>query len=168
MKSIQFSLHPVSALAGAFILALCLVSLGAFAPQVPSNERDISAIQILGQPAPQEMMRITEGANFTVPPEKIFVLTGLLSSYAAATTNGDQIVSLAIDGEDVAAALLYGARIGFSPGGQPDKVIPVSPYGGGPAIVSVPPGLTVVSGQVISVSDNTTGKGVALGYLVDA
>jgi hypothetical protein len=171
MKNINITLQPLSLLVGAALVGLSLVTSGAFTPQGSSGARDVSAIQILGQPRPQEMMRVTEGAAFTVPPNKLFVVTGLLSTYAVAPSDGDNIVTLAFDGQDIAAALLSGARRGSaSPGGSQENSSShtVSPYGGGPSLASVPPGLVATAGQVVTVIDNTSGVGTALGYLVDA
>ena len=52
MKPVQLTLHPSSALAGAFLLALCLVTLGAFTPQGSSSARDVSLIQNITEPSP--------------------------------------------------------------------------------------------------------------------
>jgi hypothetical protein len=143
MKPVQFTLHPSSALAGAFLLALCLVTLGAFAPQGSSSGRDVNLTSVLGQPSPHDNITIFSGTPYTVPNDKQFVLTSLGSRQGANTE-----VFLRVD--DTRRVCSYGAvnETNVSVKNIPDFVI--VPYG-----------------SVITV-EQTLDRGVATGYLIDA
>jgi hypothetical protein len=144
MKSV--SIHPFSALAGAGLLGLALIASGAV--QVPGNVQPIllsnGMVRVAGIPTPQQMMRVHEGQPFTVPPGKLFVVTGLgqaqlITGYAANLRFNGQII------------LTYNFSSGLSPFGD------------------IPPGLAAPAGTVVST--DTPGGGttaVTLGYLVDA
>lgn len=142
------SIHPLSALAGVGLLGLVLLATGAV--QTPGQFQKLGRwfpgpIQVEGIPTPQQMMRIVEGQPFTVPPGKLFVVTGL--GLAQLTTGFG--ANLRIDGQ---AILTYHWSSGVSPFGD------------------VPPGLVASAGSVVSTDTTTPGgvHAVVLGYLADA
>ena len=143
MKPVQFTLHPSSALAGAFLLALCLITLGAFTPQGSSGARDVSAIQNVNDPSPGDSMTLFGDATYTVPSNKRFVLTSLGSVYP---NNID--IYLYINGLPRTAVNGYVSYTGGSVKSIPDFVI-AAPN----SILTIGP------------ADAST---VATGYLIDA
>jgi len=140
------SIHLYSALAGAGLLGLVLLAVGAV--QVPGSAQRIpisnGLVRVAGIPTPQQMMRVHEGLPFTVPAGKLFVVTGLgqaqlITGYAANLRFNGQII------------LTYSFSSGLSPFGD------------------IPPGIVAPEGT--EVSTDTPGGGttaVVLGYLVEA
>ena len=143
MKPVQLTLHPSSALAGAFLLALCLVTLGAFTPQGSSGARDVNLTSVLGQPSPHDNISIFQGTPFTVPNDKQFVLTSLGS-----TEDVGQSVYLLFDNSIRAAVWGDTSYSGGSVKRMPDFVI-------------------AQPGSVITVHMGEN-HAVATGYLIDA
>ena len=153
-------LDALSLLVGAASLGVVLLTVSAF--QVPVGSSPTTSlwstvgltidgpVQIEGIPTPQQMMRVQEGAAFDVPEGKLFVVTGL-GSYSA---ENDLRVAVRFGSQTVLAATISQA----------------SGAGGGPAVVSVPPGM--VAGPEENVQATTLqGSGsfaVVLGYLADA
>jgi hypothetical protein len=141
MKPVQFTLHPSSALAGAFLLALCLVTLGAFAPQGPSSARDVSATEIVDHPYEDYVRQIGTSA-YTVPAGKFLMITGCgYESYQLSTSSGTY-VELSIDGVRV-----------------------MENYYSAPCIETCPYGLVAGPGSTVSTNQS---HGIFIGYLVDA
>ena len=145
MKPVQLTLHPSSALAGAFLLALCLVTLGAFTPQGSSSDRDVSVIEIVEKPNPNDYFSISSGTAYVVPAGKTFVLTaagcthGMANQYSWVLFNGVQ------------------------------KLFVYSDYahGNGTSVKKIAPGITATANTTIEMGTNQQ-PGILYGYLVDA
>ena len=147
-------IQPLSALVGAASLGVALLTVSAFQVSVAKKPTQQllaglgitidGPVQIEGVPTPSQMMRIVEGSPFTVPPGKVFVVTGTAFSSGAF---GPSDVNVLFDGVSV---LNVDGNTG-------------SPTGGASAI---PPGVVASEGTVVSVS--SVGTGVLLGYLADA
>lgn len=102
-----------------------------------------SKLSIRGIPEPQQMMRVVQGAPFTVPSGKLFVVTGVLRTDPAPSGG----VEIFFDGSRVA-----------------------SPFCDLPSrTTAIPPGLTAPERTAVSCFSNQSGtNGIVLGYLVDA
>lgn len=138
-------IHLPSAIAGASILGLVLLATGAQKPLIHKWPTTVEhVVTVKGIPPPEKTIRITEAEPYTVPADKLFVVTGLGKSEFSGTSPGSVI--LKFDGEAVWKAT-YGGIDGD-----------VEPY------ASVPPGLVAYSGSVVSTSTN---NGVILGYLIE-
>jgi hypothetical protein len=83
MKNINITIHPLSALIGAGIVCITMLTVGAVTAQGPSSARDVSAIEVVSDPHPRDFVWLEAGASaspvFTVPAEKIMVITGVAS-----------------------------------------------------------------------------------------
>ena len=143
MKPVQLTLHPSSALAGAFLLALCLITLGAFTPQGSSSDRDVSAIEITNQPNPNDYFSISSGTPYVVPAGKTFVLTS-----AGCTANGGD-----------AWFLFNGVQQLF--------IYSSDSTGTGTSVKELAPGITAPANTTIEVV-TTQNPGILHGYLIDA
>jgi hypothetical protein len=149
------TIHPMSALAGVASSILVFVALGAQSPVVESilhpAPRPSAQVQVVGIPAPEDMVLIKEeDGAFTVPPGKVFVLTGI---GADQLTTG--ITDFLIDNVLILrgpSVVLWGSDFGFNPG---------------PSIAPVPAGVVARSGASITV-DDTLQLGRATGYLAPA
>ncbi len=144
MKPVQLTLHPSSALAGAFLLALCLVTLGAFTPQGSSSARDVSATEIVDR-SPQDYVRHVGTADLTVPSDKYLIITGVGSTEVGGNTL------------DWPALMINGSVALFIPnsGGSAG----VGSFGTCPEGLIAPPNSNVTT---------TKSWGTFIGYLVDA
>ena len=142
------TVHPGSALAGASVLGLLLLGTGVAAPQGGTQRMFIENVHdINSYPNPRNALRINEGTPYTVPAEKLLVLTG------SAQTGGEGGVThlIRFDGAEVAKTYTL-ASTGW---------MTTFPDG------FVAPAGTVVSTEYFSGGLPTT-LGVLLGYLVDA
>ena len=83
MKQVNITIHPFSALVGMALLGLVLVTASAMPTQGSSSTRDVSAIENVNDPHPRDFVWLEAGASassvFTVPAEKILVITGVAS-----------------------------------------------------------------------------------------
>jgi len=155
MKPVQLTLHPSSALAGAFLLALCLVTLGAFSPQGPSDAKDIDAIEVVSS-APDEFIQITSSAPYTVPTGKKAVITALGGSDFPGPEGAVVRHQLLIGGDLIATT---GLKWNYSANSTNTNPTSVS------SMRQLPnPGPIAETGQSISVSVGSR----AWGYLIDA
>ncbi len=143
------TIHPGSALAGA---ALATVSLLASSAVQTTTHSAIAApgcwrdpIQVVGIPDPRDMVQIREGQPYAVPPEKLFVLTGL-----GETGNGSSPILLTVDGQKELTVV---------------EVFAQEP----PTVAHVPTGFTVQAGSTVEVftGNPLILEGRAWGYLVD-
>jgi hypothetical protein len=102
-------------------------------------------VQVAGIPAPSQMRYVTNSSPFTVPPSKLFVVTGV--GYVAA---GAKEVEVQFNGTTVLwrRPELTGAQGSISIGPM-----------------TVPPGLAAPAGTVVSTPQQ---QGLILGYLADA
>lgn len=157
MKSIE--IQPRSALVGATLLGLGLLSMSAvqsieFVPDTAPGVSQVfispgTPLTINGIPTPQQMARVQEGTDLTVPPGKVFVVTGL-GSYSA---ENDLRVGVRFGAQTVLAA----------------TISQLTGSGAGPAVVSVPPGMVAQSGELVQ-AVTLQGAGpyaVVLGYLAE-
>jgi len=141
MKSI--TIHPLSAVIGAAVLAVPFVLMSAqeiaWPRQVPIP------VSVQEMPHPHDMVTIRQvDGPFVVPSGKTLVLTGL------GTRNLNNVVWLWADGEMV-------MKHGINSAGSNCSIAPV------------PMGLTFSSGTSISITqDSAEIWGIALGYLADA
>lgn len=134
-------LHVPSAL-----LALGLASLVAFLSSQASPPPALlnpASIRVEYMPHPRDMVQITQGTPYVVPPGKLFVLTAL------GIINGVQVSAvLTVDGGVQAIALPPGSSAGTQP-------------------ASVATGLTVAAGSVIDLSAPAPASSRAWGYLAN-
>jgi hypothetical protein len=130
--------HVLSALLGS-ALAIGMVVLLSMNQVLPAGQHVIVSYG----PSPRDMVQIKEGTPYTVPPGKLFVLTGVGS------TVGCYTVTLKVNGQDEASTVFSCPSTGCS-------------------IMSAPVGFTVASGSTLETSSNT-GLQVARawGYLAD-
>ena len=158
MKPVLFTLHPFSALAGAFLLALCLVTLGAFAPQGSSSARDIDAIEILNTTQSHDnFVRIAGAADYVVPAGYRLVITGL-----GGATNPEDAMIL-VDGV-VEVQITYHSETQATHSAGWAWARPAAAF---PSILQLPkPGLVVDPGQTVNVLPTFESR--AWGYLIDA
>ena len=156
MKNYEIRIQPFSALAGACLVALGLTATGAFAPQGGPGSRDVNAIENINDPSPSDYVRITYGSPYTVPSEKIFVLTGIACSGFHTWSNGaERRVEYIENGTAAIYVSLFGHEFANSGGRAMSGALSIMP---------VPKGVSAPSGTVISTGDD----GVLMGYLVDA
>lgn len=113
-------------------------------------------VEVTGIPRPDQLMRVVEGTPFVVPTGKLFVVTGLGSTGHAYAPGPDKRVAISFNGTAVLEAMIYDWQGGGSYGG------------GGPAVPEVPRGLVAAEGTSVTVADEGTDSGVALGFLADA
>ena len=149
MKQINITLHPFSALIGAAIVCLTMLTVGAVTVQGSSSTRDVSAIENVNDPHPRDYMRIDEGTPYTVPAGKILVVTGGGCLEGGGTKNG----KIQFNGVTI---------VGFSLGGWMVNTGDFDP----PATFAE--GLAAASGTVVSLSHYQGESIVCWGYLVDA
>ena len=142
MKQLNITIHPFSALAGMALLGLVWVTAGAMPLQGSSSTRDVSAIEVVGNPHPRDFWRLDWGNTYTVPSGKFLVVT--TGGHSVNVGNG--AVTLVADGIRV-AHFLYG----FGPANEIHH-------------------LAFKAGTAMSLDDGYTGNGTphVLGYLVDA
>jgi hypothetical protein len=132
--------------------------------------------RIKGIPAGRDMLRIIEGAPYTVPNGKIFVLTGLTRTLVDAI----EVVDPSAPGDLDPVGSILAVRFN----GVPTlTAYDCSMYSGGAEgldkqVIRVPPGITASSGTIVSASEeplesgnlapnNGPSLGVALGYVYD-
>ena len=143
MKQIQLTIHPFSALIGAALVCLTMLTVGAIAVQGSSSTRDVSAIEDVNSPRAANAVAVYEGVAYTVPSGKSLVVTGIGLISGA---NGDVYVKF--DSVSVLCA---------EPGSMYHSLVPV------------PFGLVAKSGQIVKAyTPPSSDWGVILGYLVDA
>ena len=159
MKPVQLTLHPSSALAGAFLLALCLVTLGAFAPQGSSSARDIDAIEILNTTQSHDnFVRIAGAADYVVPAGYRLVITGL-----GGATNPEDAMIL-VDGVVKVQITYHSETQSWAGNSGWAWARPAAAF---PSILQLPkPGLVVDPGQTVNVLPTLESR--AWGYLIDA
>ena len=146
MKNLHITIHPFSALIGAALVCLTMLTVGAIAVQGSSSTRDVSAIEIVSDPHPRDFVRIDKAQPYTVPAGKLFHLTGL-GSYTSQAW-----VRFYVDGN---FRLEADCNTGI-------------PAGNACSIRDAPEGIVVQPGSVLTVGTAGTNEPVALGYLVDA
>jgi hypothetical protein len=144
-------------LALAVVLVLSVLALSSTQQFNSSIQRGGSAaplavsptLHILGVPTPQEMMTVVEGSPFTVPPNKIFVVTG--ASVQRYGSLQPWILEIRFNGQMVLAPT-------------------IDPNVSG--VVQIPPGLTAPSGTTITTFESGNASAltisVVFGYLADA
>lgn len=148
--------HVPSALAGAALLGLVVVAVGAVqagalpapvaAAVAPAHVVIDNPISVVGVPAPSDMVQIAEGTPFIVPPGKVFVLTALGVSDEI---GGIASVRFFIDGHAETAAQIAGGTLA-----------------GGPMVTPFPPGLSAGEGKTLTVGPIAGGiEARAWGYL---
>ena len=142
MKQINITIHPFSALAGMALLGLVLVTAGAMPLQGSSSTRDVSAIEVVKGPVPNEYLELNSGTAFTVPGGKRFILTALGGVYQNST-----YISFIVNGI------------------QKFLADPNANENTGLTLKSVPQGPHADAGEVVDISGP---DGIAYGYLVDA
>jgi hypothetical protein len=147
MKQINITIHPFSALIGAAIVCLTMLTVGAVTVQGSSSTRDVSAIENVNDPHPRDYVRIDEGTPYTVPTGKILVITGGGCLNGGGTRGG----KIQFNGVII---------VGFSQEGWMVN---------GPDIpVNFAEGLAAASGTVVSLSRDAGDSILCWGYLVDA
>ena len=134
-RSIQ--LHPLSVLVGLGIAVLALVTMGQSADIAHTRVAVVSPV--LGPAHPRDFIEILEGAPYTVPAGRLFVVTALGRS-----ATGGVNVSLFIDGVQKANVV-------------------INPH----SMNAFPAGLAVPPGKVIEVTSDLSQSGQVWGYLVD-
>jgi len=149
MKQLTFSVHPGSALIGAAIVGLSIVTAGAITVQGSGASRDVSAIENVNDVHPREFVCVKGLVPFVVPPDKLLVLTALGSA-------NNTIIpwTLQIDGT---------IEVGI----DTDSSSPHLPT----ILEFARPGLVAYPGQNVTVlypPNPTIPDGRAWGYLVDA
>ena len=142
MKQINITIHPFSALIGAAIVCLTMLTVGAVTVQGSSSTRDVSAIEVVSDPHPRDYVRVNLTTPFTVPAGKLFHLTSL-----GGTEHANDLAYFFIDNIQVMAAHIY------------------TPHGNACSVRPIPPGIVAASQSVLTVSGSNA---VAYGYLVDA
>ena len=148
MKQINITIHPFSALIGAAIVCLTMLTVGAVTVQGSSSTRDVSAIENVNEPHPRDNVVISGGMPFVVPSGKLLVVTALgTSSYM-------HDVDLLVDGIQQVSA-------------QADSPSNTDSLSWVSSVLQLPtPGLTAQSGQTVTVVGSSATR--AWGYLVDA
>ena len=147
MKQINITIHPFSALIGAAIVCLTMLTVGAVTVQGSSSTRDVSAIENVNEPHPRDFVRIDEGTPYTVPTGKILVITGC----GALDGNGSRRGQIQFNGIPIVGFTLAGVNFGAS-----------SP------VVTFSTGFAAPSGTVVSLAHNAWDPILCWGYLVDA
>jgi hypothetical protein len=152
------TLHPLSVVAGAGLLAIVLIASGALQVQalVGSPARPLV---IAGIPTPAQMVRVSEDQPLIVPQGTVFVATGIAST-ANNTDGGHKVIEVQFDGTTVLLGTLS------RPAG-------VNISGSGPSIPQIPPGLVAPAGTTVGVKESSStasnpAKAVLLGYLANA
>lgn len=146
----SLSLHPVSLVLGIALCAICFFSMSQVAPL---GQHPIAQHVVVGYgPDPRDYVQIREGTPFTVPPGKLFVLTGLGS--ADALPPGTPQFRLRVNGQVEVTTSTSNNESGVS-----------SAVGDARSVVPVAPGFTAPEGSVIDVQDGSLGHGRAWGYL---
>jgi hypothetical protein len=149
MKQINITIHPFSALIGAAIVCLTMLTVGAVTVQGSSSTRDVSAIEVVSDPHPRDFVRIVEGVPFTVPAGKILVVTGMgwhTPGY------GTHQLSVFVDGVSI-----YAEVVAWETAGTHNLGLEIPT-----------PGIAVAAGAVVTTASTYANYGLALGYLVDA
>ena len=149
MKQLQLTIHPFSALIGAALVCLTMLTVGAIAVQGSSSTRDVSAIEDVNDVHPRDCIIIKNGTPYVVPAGRILVVTAFGDSDSVSTG----YIHLTVDGvEEIGCKTKdYGEGVGMITG-----------------IVPTPkPGLILNQGQTLSFSSSDTNFR-AWGYLVDA
>jgi len=149
MKTIHFSLDTGSALAGALLLLTTLFAVGAVAPQNPPTARDISAVEIMGQPRPQDYMRVQQGTPFTVPAGQTFVAKG----FGFAGNPGAHAFFFTIHFDGVEVLSEYGFHINSIHGMFHDQ-----------KLCTIPLGIAAPAGTVVTLTSSRSDS-VAIGFL---
>ena len=145
MKQIKITIHPFSALIGAAIVCLTMITVGAVTVQGSSSTRDVSAIEVVSDPHPRDYVRIVAGTPYTVPAGKVLVVKQL--GLMALGSSTGSLITLSIDGVVVATvAHFYMSDL-------------QSVY---------EPGLAAQGGSQVVVATASNYLAGALGYLVDA
>jgi len=153
MKNYEIRIQPFSALAGAFLVVLCFVATGAFAPQGSSNTRDIDATEILNATQINNFVRILGEQSYQVPTGKKLVITGV------GGTSTPFAASVFVDGVHEVSTFYHNESINGSSWGVPATTVP--------SILQMPtPGLVVQPGQTVTVGGGTGSR--VWGYLLDA
>lgn len=153
MRTIQLTLHPLSALVGAALLGVVLLTASAVQSPSPQRVAVVNPLSISGLPTPQEAVQIVEGSPLTVPPGKLFVLTAL----GTHETDSNPPAELYVDN-----VLEVSAVSVVNPGTVNNPEASTS-------IVATPPGFAVAAGRVVDVRrGDSTPDGRAWGYLTDA
>lgn len=130
-------IHFPSVSLGAVAVSLILLSMSQAAPTLTQARVEYG-------PHPRDMVQVKQGTPYTVPPGKLFVLTGL----GGADNLGYS--QLSVDGASEAA------------------VMATCSNGGGSTVASVPSGFTVPGGSTISVvTTSGGGQSRAWGYLAN-
>jgi hypothetical protein len=147
MRKFSIEVQPLSALVGAVVVCIGFITLGAAAIADLQRVAVVNALKIQGAYDPREAVVVRDGTPYTVPVDKILVLTGLGRSSAS---------------PDSAFILIDGVKEVRLVGGGSDF------YESG--IRPLPSGLTASAGSLVSVDSNdfTIKDGRAWGYLVDA
>ena len=138
----------LSALGGAALFGVAFVTAGSAQNprRVSPNELTIGdqlTVRVVGIPEPRNMVVIAEGAPFTVPLGRLFVLTGL-----GKAGEGGPLISFTVDGQE-------------------ELTVRMESTSGRVSIRAVPPGLSMASGSVAAVTGGG-GDARAWGYLIDA
>jgi hypothetical protein len=158
MKQINITIHPFSALIGAAIVCLTMLTVGAVTVQGSSSTRDVSAIEVVSDPHPRDFVRIVEGSAYTVPSGKVLVPTAFGSnqwSLVGGVSPSATYVVLA-NSVEVWREYKHGSNLGTEV--APNEMT-----------ATIPTGLSFAEQTLVSVSEySPTSTGVLLGYLVDA
>jgi len=138
------SLHVPSLVIGVLVATVVLMSMGQSSPVLGPPRIEYG-------PHPRDMVQIKEGTSYTVPVGRIFVLTGLGTSFM--TTNFATLAELRVNGQREVCG-----GIGFST---------ASSGTASGSVPGVPMGFTVPAGAVIDVDELTPNlsNGRAWGYL---
>lgn len=129
MRSITF--HPASLALGVILGVISFVSMGQATTITPSVFGSTVRVEYL--PHPSDMVQIRGGTPYTVPPGKIFVLTGL-GNYAGSSGTA-QTVGLLVNGQ---REVTVAAAVNVSP-----------------SVKAVPVGFTVSAGSTVDVVEIT-------------
>jgi hypothetical protein len=155
MKQINITIHPFSALIGAAIVCLTMLTVGAVTVQGSSSTRDVSAIEVFSPWSAEDVVRIYDTGSYVVPAGKHLVLTALGNLGIGGTPrilingNTEIQVNWHTTSHD------FGGNSGWAWSYQSDAFT---------SMLDLPaPGLIALSGQTVS-----TIEGRAWGYLVDA
>ena len=147
MKNI--TIHPMSALLGAAVLAIPFV-LVSFQQQ-PWPPHGPLPVTVREMPNPHNFVQIKEGEPYAVPRGKLFVLTGL----GAARNSWDQAFLLVNGNIEVGVDRMLNSTMHATW----DTV----------SVSVAPPGFSVAAGDVITLdTENHVWPARAWGYLVDA
>ena len=110
----------------------------------------VSEVQVGLNPHPRDMLVIAQGTPYTVPVGKVFVLTGLGTTYSWSGSKGGYLL---VDGvQEVTCTTSQSS----------------STTGTTSSVVAVPTGFTVSENKSISVSGISSTEARAWGFLIDA